>query len=164
MENLMKPILKLSMLAVASALATVSVAPDASARNTAAFIGRARDAAEASCFNESYGSLINDGFVGGQRCGNSVIILPLVMDPGPFNNWARVTVTAKKPTWTTTMSCATFVFDKATGGGWSGGGVDLATTGWLENIKLPDTPYYPDTSPFAACTVGPGAQVVQLVY
>ncbi|WP_437669356.1 hypothetical protein [Sorangium sp. So ce131] len=147
-----------SALIAASAVALAAVALPASARSTVAFIGRAQNPADAGCFGEWYGSMVNN-------CSSEkLLILPLVMDPGPFNNWANVTVTAYGTNSASNVRCATIGVDRATGGIWGDAYRNLPAFGSRQDIVLPGTFYNPDSTAYAACFVGPGGQVNQVRY
>ena len=147
-----------STLVAASALALGAITLPAAARSTVAFIGRAQNPADAGCFTESYGSLTNS-------CGTTkLMIIPVTMDPGPFNNYLNATVTAYAANSTGLVQCASFGIDRPSGGYWGGAYQNLPAFGSRQDISLPGAFFYPDGAAFVGCYVGPGGQVNQVRY
>ncbi|KYF76191.1 hypothetical protein BE17_08265 [Sorangium cellulosum] len=147
-----------STLVVASALALGALTLPAAARSSVGFLGRAQNPADAGCFGEYYGSLVNN------CSATKLMILPVTMDPGPFNNYLNATVTAYAANGTGLVQCASFGIDRASGGYWGGAYQNLPAFGSRQDIVLPGAFFYPDGAAYVACYVGPGGQVNQVRY
>jgi hypothetical protein len=147
-----------STLVVASALALGAISLPAAARSSVGFFAHAKYPADAGCLGESYGSLVN-------TCSaTKLVIFPVIMDPGPFNNYLNATVTAYAANSTGLVQCASFGIDRATGGYWGGTYQNLPAFGSRQDIVLPGAFFYPDGAGYVACYVGPGGQVNQIRY
>ncbi|WP_437731758.1 hypothetical protein [Sorangium sp. So ce1335] len=147
-----------STLVVASALALGAVTLPAAARSSIGFLGRAQNPADTGCFGESYGSVVNN-------CSTQkLLILPLTMDPGPFNNHLNATVTAYAANATGLVRCASLGIDRASGAYWGDAYQNLPAFGSRQDIVLPGAFFPPDGTAYVACWVGPGGQVNQVRY
>ncbi|KYF76056.1 hypothetical protein BE17_11690 [Sorangium cellulosum] len=154
----MNRIVKLTLVA-ASALALGAIALPAAARSSVAFIGRAQFPAEAGCFVESFGTMINN-------CSSMTsLIIPLIVDPGASGNYVYATVTAYAASTTGMVRCASFGVDSASGTVWGGAMQNLPALGSRQDIVLPGAYYFNSNSTaYVACHVGPGGQVNQIRY
>ncbi|AGP40474.1 hypothetical protein BE04_44270 [Sorangium cellulosum] len=147
-----------STLVAASALALGAIALPAAARSSVAFMGRAQFPAEAGCFVESFGTMINN-------CSSMTrLIIPLIMDPGASNNYLHATVTAYAASMTGLVQCASFGVNSASGAVWGGAMQDLPALGSRQDIVLPGAYFNSDSTAYVACFVGPGGQVNQVRY
>jgi hypothetical protein len=147
-----------STVVVASALALGAITLPAAARSAVGFLGRPTNAADAGCFSESTGSLINN-------CSAAkLIVLPVTMDPGPFNNYLNATVTAYAANTTGLVQCASIGVDRATGAYWGNQYKNLPAFGSRQDIVIPGAFFQPDGAAYVACWVGPGGQVNQVRY
>jgi hypothetical protein len=153
MNRILKSVLVVSAVASLGALA----AP-ASARSSDAFMGRSQNPADYGCFSESFGSLTNN------CTATKLLLIPLVMDPGPFNNWLNATVNAYGATPSNNVGCGAYGIDKTTLSVWSPGLVYLSSFGSPQDI-VPSGAYYPaDGTAYVACYVSPGGRVNTVRY
>jgi hypothetical protein len=136
--------------AVASLLALTTFAGAAHARSASAFIGRAQNPADASCFSEWYGTLTNN------CSGSRVLYFPLPIDHSG-NYWTYVN--AYGASSANNVGCQPFGLNKEVTLVWGGGIVYLQTFGASAGIEVGGT-YAPDLGTVnVACWVNQGGRV-----
>ena len=148
--------------ATLAALVLAGLTTSASAgRSVSAFAGIAQHPENATCFNNAWGTIINNG------CPNNPnrleFCIPLVYDSNTFGTSANVTATVNAPNGTL-MTCHTDVTDKNGTFLYGSGALNAPMNGSFQDIRMSGGGIPGGGAAYTCCWVPPGGTIAVINY